>query len=68
MLWQSLVYFLDRGTLGGFWKEIEWSVMIFQGAAVLEVISFCEIVIVILESFKVMNMILFCYFMISLAC
>lgn len=39
MLWQSLIHFLNRGTLDTFWPEIKWTVIIFQNAAVLEVCS-----------------------------
>lgn len=38
MLWQSLVHFLNRGTLDAFWSEIKWTVIIFQNAAVLEIL------------------------------
>lgn len=38
MLLQLLSHFLNRGTLDTFWTEIKWTVIIFQNAAVLEVI------------------------------
>ncbi|CAG9783017.1 unnamed protein product [Diatraea saccharalis] len=38
LLCNSVLYFLNRGTLQGFWNEIKWTVIIFQGAAVLEVV------------------------------
>ncbi|KAI5634807.1 protein tyrosine phosphatase-like protein, PTPLA domain-containing protein [Phthorimaea operculella] len=38
LLWISLVHFLNRGTLDTFWPEIKWTVIIFQNAAVLEVV------------------------------
>ncbi|CAG4922397.1 unnamed protein product [Colias eurytheme] len=38
MLWQTLVHFLNRGTLDTFWEEIKWTVYIFQNAAVLEIL------------------------------
>lgn len=38
LLWQTLIHFLNRGTLDTFWKEIKWTVVIFQNAAVLEVL------------------------------
>lgn len=38
MLLQTLSHFLNRGTLDTFWEEIKWTVIIFQNAAVLEVI------------------------------
>ncbi|RVE44788.1 hypothetical protein evm_010587 [Chilo suppressalis] len=38
LLWVSVVYFLNRGTLDGFWNEIKWPVIIFQGAALLEIL------------------------------
>lgn len=38
MLLRSVLHFLDRGTLDSFWGEIKWIVIIFQNAAVLEVI------------------------------
>ncbi|CAH2068586.1 unnamed protein product, partial [Iphiclides podalirius] len=38
LLWQSLVHFLNRGTLDTYWEEIKWTVIIFQNAAVLEVL------------------------------
>ncbi|KAL0850172.1 hypothetical protein ABMA28_012046 [Loxostege sticticalis] len=38
LLWQSLVYFLNRGTLDAFWNEIKWTLYIFQGGAVLEIL------------------------------
>lgn len=37
LLWRSVIFFLNRGTLDTFWNEIKWTVIIFQGAAVLEV-------------------------------
>ncbi|VVC94153.1 unnamed protein product [Leptidea sinapis] len=39
LLWQTLVHFLNRGTLDTFWNEIKWTVIIFQNAAVLEIIN-----------------------------
>lgn len=38
MLLQTLSHFLNRGTLETFWHEIKWTVIIFQNAAVLEVL------------------------------
>ncbi|XP_068628806.1 very-long-chain (3R)-3-hydroxyacyl-CoA dehydratase hpo-8 [Battus philenor] len=38
LLWQSLVHFLNRGTLETFWDEIKWTVIIFQNAAILEIV------------------------------
>ncbi|XP_038209584.1 very-long-chain (3R)-3-hydroxyacyl-CoA dehydratase hpo-8 [Zerene cesonia] len=38
MLWQTIVHFLNRGTLDTFWEEIKWTVYIFQNAAVLEIL------------------------------
>ncbi|XP_049888017.1 very-long-chain (3R)-3-hydroxyacyl-CoA dehydratase hpo-8 [Pectinophora gossypiella] len=38
LLWQSLTHFLNRGTLDTFWEEIKWTVIIFQNAAILEVV------------------------------
>ncbi|XP_075985304.1 3-hydroxyacyl-CoA dehydratase 1 [Anticarsia gemmatalis] len=38
MLLQSLSHFLNRGTLDTFWTEIKWTVIIFQNAAVLEIV------------------------------
>ncbi|XP_041974705.1 very-long-chain (3R)-3-hydroxyacyl-CoA dehydratase hpo-8 [Aricia agestis] len=38
LLWQSLIYFLNRGTLDNFWHEVKWTVSIFQNAAILEVV------------------------------
>ncbi|XP_045761294.1 uncharacterized protein LOC123864715 [Maniola jurtina] len=38
LLLQSLTYFLNRGTLDNFWQEIKWTVLIFQNAALLEVL------------------------------
>ncbi|KAJ0181172.1 hypothetical protein K1T71_003257 [Dendrolimus kikuchii] len=38
MLIQTLSHFLNRGTLDTFWDEIKWTVVIFQNAAVLEVL------------------------------
>ncbi|XP_072936048.1 very-long-chain (3R)-3-hydroxyacyl-CoA dehydratase hpo-8 [Epargyreus clarus] len=39
LLLQSLTHFLNRGTLDTFWDEIKWTVIIFQNAAVLEVVN-----------------------------
>ncbi|XP_050673744.1 very-long-chain (3R)-3-hydroxyacyl-CoA dehydratase hpo-8 [Leptidea sinapis] len=39
LLWQTLVHFLNRGTLDTFWNEIKWTVIIFQNAAVLEIFN-----------------------------
>ncbi|CAK1599790.1 unnamed protein product [Parnassius mnemosyne] len=38
LLWQSLEHFLNRGTLDTYWSVIKWTVIIFQNAAVLEVL------------------------------
>ncbi|XP_063616127.1 very-long-chain (3R)-3-hydroxyacyl-CoA dehydratase hpo-8-like [Cydia splendana] len=38
MLLHTLGYFLNRGTLDNFWKEISWNLLIFQNAAALEVL------------------------------
>ncbi|KAG7304431.1 hypothetical protein JYU34_011372 [Plutella xylostella] len=38
LLWQTLTHFLNRGTLDTFWNEINSTVVIFQTAAVLEVL------------------------------
>ncbi|XP_028162435.1 very-long-chain (3R)-3-hydroxyacyl-CoA dehydratase hpo-8 [Ostrinia nubilalis] len=38
LLWQSLVYFLNRGTLDAYWDEIKWTLYIFQGGAILEIL------------------------------
>ncbi|KAG6453718.1 very-long-chain (3R)-3-hydroxyacyl-CoA dehydratase 2 isoform X2 [Manduca sexta] len=38
MLIQSVIHFLNRGTLDNFWPEIKWTVIIFQNAAVLEIL------------------------------
>ncbi|XP_013144712.1 PREDICTED: very-long-chain (3R)-3-hydroxyacyl-CoA dehydratase hpo-8 [Papilio polytes] len=38
LLWQSLVHFLNRGTLTTFWDEVKWTIVIFQNAAILEVV------------------------------
>lgn len=35
---QSALHFLDRGSLDTFWTEIKWTVIIFQNAAVLEIV------------------------------
>ncbi|XP_063634640.1 very-long-chain (3R)-3-hydroxyacyl-CoA dehydratase hpo-8 [Cydia splendana] len=38
LLLQTLVYFLNQGTLDNYWTEIKWTVVIFQNAAILEVV------------------------------
>lgn len=38
LLWQFLTHFLNRGTLDTFWPSIKWTVVIFQNAAILEVV------------------------------
>ncbi|XP_026323874.1 very-long-chain (3R)-3-hydroxyacyl-CoA dehydratase hpo-8 [Hyposmocoma kahamanoa] len=38
LLLQTLTHFLNRGTLDTYWDEIKWTVIIFQNAAVLEVL------------------------------
>ncbi|CAG5018145.1 unnamed protein product [Parnassius apollo] len=38
LLWQSLEHFLNRGTLDTYWAVIKWTVIIFQNAAVLEIL------------------------------
>ncbi|XP_026485184.1 very-long-chain (3R)-3-hydroxyacyl-CoA dehydratase hpo-8 [Vanessa tameamea] len=38
LLLQSVTYFLDRGTLDNYWKEVKWTIIIFQTAALLEVL------------------------------
>ncbi|CAB3237231.1 unnamed protein product [Arctia plantaginis] len=38
MLLRSVLHFLDRGTLDSYWGVIKWTVIIFQNAAVLEIV------------------------------
>ncbi|CAK1548567.1 unnamed protein product [Leptosia nina] len=38
LLCQTIIHFLNRGTLDTVWDEIKWSVYIFQNAAVLEIL------------------------------
>lgn len=38
LLLQSVAYFLNRGTLDNYWNEIKYTVLIFQTAALLEVV------------------------------
>ncbi|KAM3966810.1 3-hydroxyacyl-CoA dehydratase 1 [Aphomia sociella] len=38
LLLNSTLHFLNRGTLDTFWPEIKWTVIIFQNAAILEVL------------------------------
>lgn len=41
LLLRTLVYFLNRGTLDDFWREIKWLLLVFQNAAALEVLHAC---------------------------
>ncbi|OWR46456.1 tyrosine phosphatase [Danaus plexippus plexippus] len=38
LLLQTATFFLNRGKLEDFWREIKWTVIIFQNAALLEVV------------------------------
>ncbi|XP_047523370.1 very-long-chain (3R)-3-hydroxyacyl-CoA dehydratase hpo-8 [Pieris napi] len=38
LLWQTIIHFLNRGSLDTYWNEIKWTVYIFQNAAVLEIL------------------------------
>lgn len=41
LLLRTLVYFLNRGALDDFWREIKWLLVVFQDAAALEVLHAC---------------------------
>lgn len=38
LLWKFIAHFLNHGTLNTLWPQIKWTVIIFQNAAILEVV------------------------------
>ncbi|CAH0722580.1 unnamed protein product, partial [Brenthis ino] len=38
LLLQTATYFLNRGTLDNYWNEVKWTIIIFQNAAILEIL------------------------------